>query len=125
MRDEGGVGLGQVVPDAPAAGEVPEQQVCLLAAEDPLRQDVQVVDRRRAPDEPELVVGGIAEYVDEQRGLQALQRLALAQQRHHDRSEEHTSELQSLMRLSYAVLCLKQKIITALPTTTTTSIKYS
>src|SRR3546814_13152807 len=24
-----------------------------------------------------------------------------------DRSEEHTSELQSLMRLSYAVLCLK------------------
>src|SRR3546814_4804848 len=26
-----------------------------------------------------------------------------------DRSEEHTSELQSLMRISYAVLCLKQK----------------
>src|SRR3546814_5395684 len=26
-----------------------------------------------------------------------------------DRSEEHTSELQSLMRLSYAVFCLKQK----------------
>src|SRR3546814_2373641 len=25
------------------------------------------------------------------------------------RSEEHTSELQSLMRTSYAVLCLKQK----------------
>src|SRR3546814_9283256 len=27
------------------------------------------------------------------------------------RSEEHTSELQSLMRISYAVFCLKQKII--------------
>src|SRR3546814_2336725 len=26
-----------------------------------------------------------------------------------DRSEEHTSELQSLMRRSYAVLCLKKK----------------
>src|SRR3546814_3592171 len=26
-----------------------------------------------------------------------------------DRSEEHTSELQSLMRSSYAVFCLKQK----------------
>src|SRR3546814_3775604 len=26
-----------------------------------------------------------------------------------DRSEEHTSELQSLMRISYAVLCLKKK----------------
>src|SRR3546814_2899679 len=27
------------------------------------------------------------------------------------RSEEHTSELQSLMRISYAVFCLKQKTI--------------
>src|SRR3546814_5551754 len=27
-----------------------------------------------------------------------------------ERSEEHTSELQSLMRISYAVLCLKNKI---------------
>src|SRR3546814_1887496 len=28
------------------------------------------------------------------------------------RSEEHTSELQSLMRISYAVFCLKKKINT-------------
>src|SRR3546814_10263963 len=28
---------------------------------------------------------------------------------HLARSEEHTSELQSLMRISYAVFCLKQK----------------
>src|SRR3546814_4934992 len=27
----------------------------------------------------------------------------------HERSEEHTSELQSLMRISYAVFCLKKK----------------
>src|SRR3546814_1287172 len=27
----------------------------------------------------------------------------------HSRSEEHTSELQSLMRISYAVFCLKKK----------------
>src|SRR3546814_3018375 len=34
------------------------------------------------------------------------------------RSEEHTSELQSLMRISYAVFCLKKKIIdTTLATT--------
>src|SRR3546814_5093346 len=32
------------------------------------------------------------------------------------RSEEHTSELQSLMRISYAVFCLtKKKIINSLP----------
>src|SRR3546814_1896982 len=29
--------------------------------------------------------------------------------RHRLRSEEHTSELQSLMRISYAVFCLKKK----------------
>src|SRR3546814_5959089 len=29
--------------------------------------------------------------------------------RKHGRSEEHTSELQSLMRISYAVFCLKKK----------------
>src|SRR3546814_9780888 len=29
--------------------------------------------------------------------------------RHKHRSEEHTSELQSLMRISYAVFCLKKK----------------
>src|SRR3546814_10639800 len=28
---------------------------------------------------------------------------------HRPRSEEHTSELQSLMRISYAVFCLKKK----------------
>src|SRR3546814_5689540 len=31
--------------------------------------------------------------------------------RHRPRSEEHTSELQSLMRISYAVFCLKKKKI--------------
>src|SRR3546814_5420804 len=35
------------------------------------------------------------------------------------RSEEHTSELQSLMRISYAVFCLKKKI-----QNTTTTTKY-
>src|SRR3546814_2517041 len=39
----------------------------------------------------------------------------VARENHHrrggddDRSEEHTSELQSLMRISYAVFCLKKK----------------
>src|SRR3546814_5942662 len=33
------------------------------------------------------------------------------------RSEEHTSELQSLMRISYAVFCLKKKIIRQISTT--------
>src|SRR3546814_1832958 len=37
-------------------------------------------------------------------GIPFLDKLSVAQ-----RSEEHTSELQSLMRISYAVFCLKKK----------------
>src|SRR3546814_4959859 len=40
-------------------------------------------------------------------GLDDLQRRRLGD--HAPRSEEHTSELQSLMRISYAVFCLKQQ----------------
>src|SRR3546814_1684082 len=36
---------------------------------------------------------------------------AVAPRRSRKRSEEHTSELQSLMRISYAVLCLTKKIM--------------
>src|SRR3546814_4709154 len=39
----------------------------------------------------------------------------------HARSEEHTSELQSLMRISYAVFCLKKKK----NTTTTFNIRHN
>src|SRR3546814_3619575 len=41
--------------------------------------------------------GGDAPYLDRQPEVEA-----------HPRSEEHTSELQSLMRTSYAVFCLKK-----------------
>src|SRR3546814_4818945 len=46
-------------------------------------------------------VGSILE-TDEERGLAHFLE-------HMQRSEEHTSELQSLMRISYAVFCLKKK----------------
>src|SRR3546814_8145771 len=55
-------------------------------------------------------IGG--RFLDAAEGEELAQRGLLA--RHHDahaglRSEEHTSELQSLMRISYAVFCLKKK----------------
>src|SRR3546814_1839355 len=37
-------------------------------------------------------------------------RLMIKRYAHAKRSEEHTSELQSLMRISYAVCCLNKKI---------------
>src|SRR3546814_5573153 len=44
------------------------------------------------------------------RGLGAAEEISCGREAF--RSEEHTSELQSLMRISYAVFCLKKKIIT-------------
>src|SRR3546814_7642983 len=43
--------------------------------------------------------------------------IAFVDDRHPERSEEHTSELQSLMRNSYAVFCLKKKKL-QVPTST-------
>src|SRR3546814_6672899 len=40
------------------------------------------------------------------------------------RSEEHTSELQSLMRISYAVFCLKKKKSHLMTTLTNTLLVY-
>src|SRR3546814_4990983 len=42
-------------------------------------------------------------------GVEVLEAGAHRQQGLLQRSEEHTSELQSLMRISYAVFCLKKK----------------
>src|SRR3546814_10270190 len=59
---------------------------------------------------------GVVPVSDEQEGEQArqlpeegeLNQVARQHNAEH-RSEEHTSELQSLMRISYAVFCLKKK----------------
>src|SRR3546814_17153320 len=52
-------------------------------------------------------LGGIEADLD--RLSAALAQLAEAHRDTPVRSEEHTSELQSLMRISYAVFCLKKK----------------
>src|SRR3546814_9055693 len=40
---------------------------------------------------------------------QAIKEVQEKERPDHQRSEEHTSELQSLMRITYAVFCLKKK----------------
>src|SRR3546814_1739180 len=52
------------------------------------------------------VVAGAVERIDDP-GMAAGPAVALL--RANQRSEEHTSELQSLMRISYAVFCLTKK----------------
>src|SRR3546814_8615339 len=56
----------------------------------------------RALQEDALLVGAISEAVGLGDGAADGEALRI-------RSEEHTSELQSLMRISYAVFCLKKK----------------
>src|SRR3546814_7787262 len=56
------------------------------------------------------LVAGPVEHRARVVGHAAVDRHVGAHARHLlDRSEEHTSELQSLMRISYAVFCLKKK----------------
>src|SRR3546814_2347521 len=59
-----------------------------------------VADHRRRADPPRRAGGGVRLHRTEARRIRQHRRL---------RSEEHTSELQSLMRISYAVFCLKKK----------------
>src|SRR3546814_1191993 len=52
--------------------------------------------------QPGLVLADI-QLADNSSGIEAVQEILT------ERSEEHTSELQSLMRISYSVFCLKKK----------------
>src|SRR3546814_10174080 len=56
-----------------------------------------------------VLVLDVREAFGERVGVDDVRRLDAVQDHVHDRSEEHTSELQSLMRISYAVFCLKKK----------------
>src|SRR3546814_4677905 len=68
-------------------------------------------DRRGAgfADHVQVVVAGAAVGANGEVHARALQRAGRAEAGVELRSEEHTSELQSLMRISYAVFCLKKK----------------
>src|SRR3546814_1009778 len=89
-------------PRHPAAQAGVRQVLGLLQPRQRLGQD----PRRLRSGKP----GGDADLrsVDEAVRRRRGHRGGVAQYRQH-RSEEHTSELQSLMRISYAVFCLKKK----------------
>src|SRR3546814_6773598 len=59
--------------------------------------------KRRTIDRQVITAHGAERYIRSGRGI------FLDAKRTMPRSEEHTSELQSLMRISYAVFCLKKK----------------
>src|SRR3546814_3065545 len=80
----------------------------------PLRVDLAPADRKRAASAEGLFPALPGTGRPAWRGLRAGERELARKPRLGGavRSEEHTSELQSLMRISYAVSCLTKKLIT-------------
>src|SRR3546814_4939972 len=93
---------------ATEAFEAYEEQLEVLRAE--VRRTADKVSRQRGAlngltrlhDENTAIIVQASRYVGQAKEL-------LAELGVNVRSEEHTSELQSLMRISYAVFCLKKK----------------
>src|SRR3546814_2935031 len=63
-----------------------------------------------------LISSGSTPVSDRAKTAEAITSRMMRAPRQNVRSEEHTSELQSLMRISYAVFCLKKKIKKHRPT---------
>src|SRR3546814_5858610 len=85
------------------------EPVDLLAA---VQHQLQQADEHRQRREAEPIEAGLARFglvaqVEPYPGERQYPHRQVDQE--HPRSEEHTSELQSLMRISYAVFCLKKK----------------
>src|SRR3546814_2347593 len=86
-----------------AGGERPAGEAPVLVAAAPGQQLLRHVEARGKAGRifgPVCQLAGIVHEIEQQRRQPG---------EVHVRSEEHTSELQSLMRISYAVFCLKKK----------------
>src|SRR3546814_8894850 len=81
------------------------------------RRRIRAINRQGYPVAPHWFIRQVWEGLDAEacqsvrRAMRHSVNLCLTQQR----SEEHTSELQSLLRISYAVFCLKKKKPELLP----------
>src|SRR3546814_5408434 len=93
------------------------RQAALRAKQGRIDEALAMIDAAQPHDEDDQVQGVLTKAQilrDADRLDEAVATLEAANQAQPDtveikRSEEHTSELQSLMRISYAVFCLKNK----------------
>src|SRR3546814_927920 len=112
------VSFGEVAAEAKEAGSLPPGEECIKArTESVTRVDLTSAFDPLSRTEIESVnaaiksrAAGKSLTLDVQQSRQPIgNTLAPASKCKVGRSEEHTSELQSLMRISYAVFCLKKK----------------
>src|SRR3546814_4954005 len=102
----GDVIFGGLDAIGPLAGNI--ARTCWLAAGLPLHVPGVTIDRQCGSSQQavhfaaQAVMSGTQDVVIAG-GVQTMTQIPIS------RSEEHTSELQSLMRISYAVFCLKKK----------------
>src|SRR3546814_9547431 len=75
----------------------------------PVQRDALVLARDRELERGQYLHQAIAEHPAEQYADKREKHALNEKDELEIRSEEHTSELQSLMRISYAVFCLKKK----------------
>src|SRR3546814_8652072 len=107
--DERAVEIARGGVDDHAGGLVDDDQMLILPGDDEI-EVLRGVMRRGGDGKAQAqrcgrrsFGGGVPEH-----GAAVVGDAAALDQRLHPRSEEHTSELQSLMRISYAVFCLKK-----------------
>src|SRR3546814_2639071 len=102
-------------PSAPAASAKPAKPPPPRASSTPFRPSRSIEPLRRAAAghrrARQREQAPSPKSIDRQAAEAESRRLMTLRRR--PRSEEHTSELQSLMRISYAVFCLKKKTTTA------------
>src|SRR3546814_6069209 len=109
-RDGAGVGARISVEQGAMPGGREQAAVVVLAVDfDQMAADLAQQRRRTGLviEEGAAAAVGLQGAADQQR-LARLQRDLVVSEQRRERSEEHTSELQSLMRISYAVFCLKK-----------------
>src|SRR3546814_2670210 len=87
--------------------ELPEQDVSVILGNPPFSMPIidGFIDRSHSI----LPEDGVAAFILPAHVFSTAGRVMQWNERFALRSEEHTSELQSLMRISYAVFCLKKK----------------
>src|SRR3546814_2702581 len=97
-----------IARDRPRGGDAVQRRdhLCDIILDQPLGAEARLLIQTLVAHAVDIAVDALVE--DEEQPLRIARRRQGAQPVE-PRSEEHTSELQSLMRISYAVFCLKKK----------------